>query len=186
MKTINCLTVIGLTLVFCTFSKYAIAQSPLMFPDISTESVSGNSVTLPKDGLGKHTIVAMAFSKKSEDALETWIQPVYDTFIKEASSSMFATNYDVNVYFIPMLGGAKQAAEGRVLKKLDKSVDDALKDHILIYAGNVKNYRETLSMEEKDVPYFFLLNESGEIVFEYHGAHNAAVLEEMEEILDDW
>ncbi len=186
MSTIKCLTFLSYAFIFCTATTNINAQSATKFPEITSESVSGNTVTLPEDAIGKHTIVAMAFSKKSEEALETWLQPVYDTFIQEAASSMFATNYDVNVYFIPMLGGAKQAAEGRILKKLDKSVDEALKDHILIYAGNVKGYREMLSMEEKDVPYFFLLNEQGEIIFEYHGAHDPDVLEEMEAILDDW
>ena len=41
----------------------------------------GKLVDLPNDTKGKYTLLGLAFSKKSEDDLNTWVEPVYWKFI---------------------------------------------------------------------------------------------------------
>jgi hypothetical protein len=81
------------------------------FPDMITESVDDKKITLPIDAKGKYTLLGLAYSKKSEDDLNSWLQPVFDKFLRKREGLMANTGYDVNVYFIPMFTGIKSAAE---------------------------------------------------------------------------
>ena len=48
-----------------------------VFPDMVAEDVEDKKVMLPKDVAGKYTLTGLAYSKKSEDELNTWFQPVF-------------------------------------------------------------------------------------------------------------
>src|SRR5689334_11141525 len=82
------------------------------FPDLEGETLDDKKVKLPEATKGKYTLIGMAYSKRSEDELTTWFQPVFEKFIDKGSGGggLFATiDYDVNVYFIPMFTGVNAA-----------------------------------------------------------------------------
>lgn len=159
---------------------FAQAQIGDIFPDMESENLLHNSINLPDDLKGKHTLIGLAFSKKSEDDLKSWYNPVYNQLIKKPEEgSLFAFSYDVNVYFIPMLTGAKKAAYGKVMKKVEKDLDPKLHPHILFYKGDFKTYEDALSISEKNDPYFFLLDEEGKIVYATRGRYTQAKLQKI-------
>jgi hypothetical protein len=51
------------------------------FPDMQAETVEDKMITLPADVNGKYTLLGLAYSKKSEDELNSWFQPVFEKFI---------------------------------------------------------------------------------------------------------
>lgn len=161
------------------------AQMGNKFPEIKGETVSDQKVNLPEDTGGKYTLVGMAFSKKSDDDLQSWFRPVYERFLQESGNAgLFADfAYDVNVFFIPMFSGLKKAAAGPAKRKALKKVDAGLHDHILFYVGEIKSYREALHLDEKDLPYFFVLDKQGKIVYATTGAYSVGKMEEVEEVL---
>jgi len=155
------------------------------FPDMIAETVEDKKVNLPQDVKGKFTLLGLAYSKKSEDQLNTWFSPVYLTFIQKNTGQMSTFNYDVNVYFVPMFTGINAAATGTAKRKAIKNVDPQLLPYILFYKGELKKYKEELDFEKKDIPYFFILDVDGKIVFATNGVYSDAKMESIEAVLEN-
>ncbi|MEO0334725.1 MAG: hypothetical protein AAF223_24130, partial [Bacteroidota bacterium] len=47
------------------------------FPEMQAETVDDEVINLPKDTKGRITLVGLAYSKKSEKDLNSWMSPVY-------------------------------------------------------------------------------------------------------------
>lgn len=154
------------------------------FPEMTAETIDDVAMTLPADTKGKYTLLGLAYSKKSEDDLNTWFEPVYLKFIAENEGLFSSFGYDVNVYFVPMFTGVKAAAAGSAKKKAAKNIDPKLHPHILFYKGEIKTYKEQLDFDKKDVPYFFVLDEYGTIIYATSGAFNTIKLDEIEELVE--
>jgi len=117
--------------------------------------------------------------------LNTWFKPVYNKFIRDrADAGLFASfTYDVNVYFVPMFTGIKAAAQGKAKKKAIENVDEEILPHILFYKGSLSPYKESLSFEKKDVPYFFVIDKQGKITYATSGRFTERKLKEVEEVV---
>lgn len=179
--TVFCVTI----LVTCA-NIAAMAQSGKYFPSIQGETLDNKLITIPDDTNGKFTLVGMAYSKKSEDELQTWFSPIFNTFInKPEKSGLFDSfMYDVNVYFIPMFTGVKIAASGAARKKALKGTDPRLFPYILFYKGELKKYKEELDFDKKDQPYFFVIDREGKIVYATSGAFSKDKLGAIEELME--
>ena len=57
------------------------------FPAMEAETVEDKKVKLPEDVKGKYTLLGLAYSKKSEDELNSWFQPVFEKFVQFALSN---------------------------------------------------------------------------------------------------
>lgn len=157
------------------------AQKGELFPTIEGESLTNKMVILPTDVKGKFTLIGMAWSKKSEEDLESWLVPVYDLFIDKVT--FIPIDYDVNIFFIPMFSGIKQGAYQTVMEKSKQELDPKLAPHVLFYKGSIKEYREKLSLTNKDIPYFFVLDKTGKIVYTTSGEYTPEKLDLMEEFI---
>lgn len=157
------------------------------FPLISGTTLTDKDLIIPQDSKGKFTLVGMAYSKKSEDDLKTWFNPIYKTFIYKAENSLFGDfGYDVNVYFIPMFTGVKKAVAGKAEKEMKKKTDPKLLPHILFYKGDLKTYKDALDFEHKDTPYFFVLDKQGKIIYATTGAYSKNKMQKVEELVEEW
>jgi hypothetical protein len=154
------------------------------FPALTAETVEDKKVTLPDDTKGKYTLVGMAYSKKSEDELNSWFEPVFHKFIQKSNGLMSGFMYDVNVYFVPMFTGVNAAATGTAKRKAAKNIDPQLLPYILFYKGELKTYKEALDFEKKDIPYFFVLDPQGKIVYATSGAYTDDKMDAVEEKIE--
>lgn len=155
-----------------------------MFPDLEAENVDDKKVKLPGDVKGKYTLIGMAYSKKSEDELNSWFNPVFQKFIQKSKGLLEGFTYDVNVYFVPMFTGVNAAATGTAKKKAIKNVDPQLLPYILFYRGELKKYKEELDFEKRDIPYFFVLDPQGKIVYATSGKYTTEKMDEVEEKIE--
>jgi hypothetical protein len=163
------------------------AQSQVIgkvFPAMEAETVDDKKVKLPDETLGKYTLLGLAYSKKSEDELNSWFQPVFEKFIQKNKGLFEGFAYDVNVYFVPMFTGVNAAATGTAKRKAIKNVDPNLLPYILFYKGDLKPYKDALDFEKKDIPYFFVLDAQGKIVYATSGKYTAAKMSEVEAALE--
>ena len=156
-----------------------------MFPSMDAETVEDKKVNLPQATKGKYTLLGLAYSKKSEDELNTWFQPVFQKFIQKNKGLFEGFGYDVNVYFVPMFTGVNAAATGTAKKKASKNIDPNLLPYILFYKGELKTYKEALDFEKKDVPYFFVLDKEGKILYATSGSFSQKKMEEIEGVLEE-
>jgi hypothetical protein len=155
------------------------------FPDMTAETVEDKKVNLPQDVKGKYTLLGLAYSKKSEDELNSWFNPVFSTFIQKQTGLIQGFTYDVYVYFVPMFTGVNAAATGTAKRKAIKNVDPQLLPYILFYKGELKKYKEELDFERRDIPYFFVLDPDGKIVFATDGMYSKAKMESIEAVIDN-
>jgi hypothetical protein len=171
--------------VFCLLFDASMGQViGKMFPALSAETVEDKKVTLPDDVKGKYTLIGMAYSKKSEDELNSWFGPVFEKFIQKSNGLLSGFGYDVNVYFVPMFTGVNAAATGTAKRKAAKNVDAQLLPYILFYRGELKSYKEALDFEKKDIPYFFVLDPQGKIVYATSGAYTDEKMDAVEEKIE--
>lgn len=181
MKKITMLAVVALFLASFT---YLVKEK---FPSMECIDVNDKVVKIPAAGVGKYTILGLAYSQKAEDDLKTWYGPLYNKFIRVPEKKpMFWEPYNVNLYFIPLFSGVKQAAAGQFQKEVKKNVEPSLQPHILMYKGKIDDYVSTLSMKDKNIPYFFLLDKEGNIVYKASGAFTQTKLTQMEQKIQDF
>lgn len=171
--------------IFSLFVNVGIAQViGKTFPAMEAETVEDKKVKLPGDVAGKYTLIGMAYSKKSEDELNSWFQPVFQKFIQKTTGVLAGFTYDVNVYFVPMFTGVNAAATGTAKKKASKNIDPQLLPYILFYKGELKTYKEALDFEKRDIPYFFVLDPQGKIVFATSGKYTDEKMDAVEEKIE--
>lgn len=155
-----------------------------IFPVMEAETVEDKKVVLPDAVKGKYTLLGLAYSKKSEDELTTWFQPVFEKFIQKNKGLFEGFGYDVNVYFVPMFTGVNAPATGTAKRKAMKNVDPQLLPYILFYKGELKPYKDALDFEKKDIPYFFVLDKEGRILYATSGRYSVAKMDEVEKVLE--
>ena len=159
------------------------------FPEMFTSTADGKVVDLPSDTRGKYTLLGLAFSKKSEDDLNSWMEPVFWKFIDKPEGKidqLFGNyQYDVNAYFVPMFTGIKTAATKTAKKKALKKMDPRLIPSILFYKGKLKPYKEELDFQRRDIPYFFVLDENGKIVYATSGKYSDAKMAKVEDMISE-
>jgi hypothetical protein len=167
-------------LTFTLLSFNGLAQLNIQFPDLEGESLTHEMINIPKDIEGKYALIGLAFSKKSEKFLNSWFNPAYQQFInKPETPSLFAGNYDVNVYFVPMFTGAKRPAYEKVMEKVSETIDPKLYPHVLFYKGSLKDYKKTLDFDGKDLPYFYILDPTGKIIYSTNGFYSDRKMQEI-------
>src|SRR6186713_62237 len=179
MKRINVLVV---CVLLCFTAQAQVVGK--MFPAMEAETVEDKKVKLPDDVKGKFTLLGLAYSKKSEDELNSWFQPVFEKFIQKTTGLMSGFGYDVNVYFVPMFTGVNAAATGTAKRKAIKNIDPQLLPFILFYKGDLKPYKESLDFEKKDVPYFFVLDATGKILYATSGKFTEDKMDHIEDVLE--
>ena len=174
------------TMLVAALSFTASAQVGNTFPYLEGESLTKTFVNIPEDVKGKHTLIGLAYTKKSEQDLKSWFKPTYETFLKSPEEAgLFDITYDINCYFIPMFSGAKRAAYGKVMKKMKEGLDRKLQPHVLFYKGNIKEYKEALNFQGKDIPYFFVLDPEGKIVYATSGRYTTKKMQEVVNAVED-
>lgn len=161
----------------------ATAQTGQVFPSLKGETMKDKNITVPDDTKGKFSILCLAYSEDAETDLHTWFTPMYDKFI--AKTGLIDSEYDINLYFVPMFTGAKAAAAGTAKKKIIAETDPELQPYILLYKGDLDTYKTALKMNDKDKPYIFLLDATGKIVYATSGAFDDDKLDNIEDKLTD-
>lgn len=157
-----------------------------VFPAMDGELVSGKNLSIPNDLNGKFSIISVAYSKKAEEDLATWQQPLYNKFMmKPETGGMFSFDaYDVNLIFVPMFTGAKQKVEGSAKKKMKEELDKEYHNHVMVFKCDLKDYQDKLGLTDKTVPYFYVLNEKGQIVYQTSGAYSESKMDDIEDKIE--
>ncbi|MEP0985282.1 hypothetical protein [Ekhidna sp.] len=181
MKKISSLIIVGIFICNTT----TLAQVGNMFPNMEAETLTNEFVNIPEDIGGKYTLIGIAYSKKAEDYLKGWFEPTYNQFIyKNPNPGPFDFSFDVYTYFIPMFTGAKRPAYKKVMNKLKKTIDKRMQGNILFYKGTLNQYKDALKFDGKELPYFFVLNPEGKIVYATSGRYTRAKMQEITDAVE--
>lgn len=168
--------------IFIVTTHANFAQEPKLFPEMKVINLEGKEFNLPANAKGKQTIICLIYSQKTEKALQTWLQPMWSTFKHKNPLNPIA--YDVNMYFVMMLSGIKDAASGMITKELKKNLDPQLQPYIALYQGPLKPYLSVLDFGKKDEPFFCIFDKEGNILHSVVGAYSDEKMEELENKLE--
>lgn len=152
-----------------------------VFPTLRGETANGVTVTLPVKTSSKFTIIGLAYGQKASPLLEEWYGPAYLRFV--AKHGLFASAYEADVYFVPLFVGANKAAYEPSLRKFRKSAEPDIVDHVLFSKDELEPLQEALGLDNKDIPYFFVLDASGRVIHRTQGTFSDEKLEAIEEVL---
>mgnify|MGYP002622156209 CR=1 FL=1 len=179
MKKVSVVLSVLPLLILISFTPFAGVVGK-MFPTMSGETVKDKKVNLPKDLNGKFSVLCLAYSEEAEKSLQTWMESVFDKFV--AGTDLMPC--DVLLYFVPMFTGSKAASAGLAKSKLLKDSDPAWHPHILIYKGELDPVKTPLEMENKKVPYVFVLDAKGKIIYATSGNYSEEKMDAIEDVLE--
>jgi hypothetical protein len=151
-------------------------------PEMTGSDIENKQVNLPEHLKGKYSLLGFATSLKAQADLETWLDPIYQKFI--AKTGLMDDMYDVNIYFIPILTGTNISFATSMKKKFREQVQEDLKSHLLMCTENGKELIEKLNMQNRDQPYFFLLNKEGKILYRTSGAFTEAKFDSIDDLIE--
>lgn len=172
-----------LILSFIFISQLSTAQVGDEFPMIEVSDLNDDSLTLPEDSKGKYTLIGVAFSEDAQDDLYSWSDPVFQKFMNDDNLNSMV--YDPNVYLILMFTGVNSLAANKAKEKINEGTDESLKDNVVIYKGKMDDYRKDLNMKDRKVPYFFVLDKDGTIIYETQGSYQYKILEKVGEMIEE-
>ena len=152
------------------------------FPSLIGTLLNSEPIVLPQDCKGKFTLIGLAYSQKAEQELRSWYDPSIDKFILKRG--MFDSEYDVNIYFIPMFHGLSKMSYNKSFKKVKELTDKELYTHVIFYKGDIKGYKESLDFDNKERPRFFLLDEDGRILESFTGRYKEEYFDKIIERID--
>ncbi len=158
------------------------AQSPVNFPVVKGETLDNKVITVPHTN-GKHTIIGVAFNRSAEDLLKRWLQPMFETFIKDESGGGgfdLADYHDVNFIFIPVIAGLS-TVEDEFKKGTDKQYWPYILD---IQKSDSKELSRVLNVKDEKVPYFYAVDPAGKILETVSGAYDSKKMDKLEEAVD--
>ncbi len=167
-------------IVLCIMAMQDNSVKGIMFPAMSGETLKDRKVSIPAGLKGKNALIVLAVSKAAEEDLKTWMDPLNDKFI--AKTELLAS--DIHIYLVPMLSGAKAVGAGSAQEKMKKDVDPSLLDHIIVYHGDVNKIKATLKMTEKKLPYIFILDNAGKIIYSTSGPYSEDKMDKIEDVID--
>ncbi len=160
------------------------AQVGKKYPSMSGDNLLGKETSIPMSN-NKVTLVAIAYSEDAEEFLKAWRQPLFDLFIQAPGTNLFDFEpYDANIKFVVLLTGAKRIVSGKVKSKLEENVKPHWKEHILVVKGKSLESFPDLALgtdkEERKLPYFYLLDKSGKIVYHTTGKYSKQKQQEID------
>lgn len=158
----------SLTLAIILSSSYCQAQQS--FPDLTGKSLAGQTIKFPTDIKGKFSLIGVAMSIKAQNDLNSWVEPVYKSLVDNIM-------FPINLYFIPMTGDVKVMSQDKIEAKMKEQMDTVLYKYVVVYPGQVSPYISSLKIEDKNKPYFFVVDPKGKIVYTTSGAYSDAKLE---------
>ena len=159
----------------CGITLLGFRTADVQFPELVAQTLDDKTITLPKDVKGKFIFVGMASSQKAQTDLETWIDPVYKSFVGNET-------FQVQLYFVAM---ANSATAGTVKNQMKKQLDAELQKYILVYSGDISPFKTALDMKEKDKPYFFVIDPRGKVTYSTSGAYSEKKLDEIADKLSE-
>ena len=142
----------------CTLLPSADAQTTPV-PKLEGESFSGRKVVLPDDASGKVAVLVFGFTKASKGQTSDWA--------RKLSADLRAR---AEVYQLPVLEDVPRFIRGMVISSIKKGVPENERDHFVPVLQGEAELKKFVNYKESDDAYLAVLDRSGKVVQQMHGA----------------
>jgi uncharacterized membrane protein YuzA (DUF378 family) len=144
-------------------------------PSVSGETLSGRKVTIPRDTMGKVTFLAMGFSYDSRFNVEDWMR---------AFEAGFARDPDVAFYEMAMIDGPFHMFGGAINQGMRRGAPLETHDHVITVYASQAPLRHTIRAARTSDTWVYLLDRSGQVLFQCGGAFDSERFQELTWVTD--
>ncbi len=130
-------------------------------PKIEGESLAGHHVVLPDAASGKVAVLILGFSKASKTPTSAWGQRI---------ETDFAETPDLVLYQLPVLEDVPGFIRGMVISNIKKGVPEERRGYFVPVLHGESDLKKLVNYREPDDAYLILLDRSGNIAYQMHGA----------------
>jgi hypothetical protein len=141
------------------------AQSGVPMPKTQGESLAGHLVMLPDAAAGKVAVLVFGFTKASKVPTSAWAEKL------QAGPG---TRPDYELYQLPVLEDVPRLIRGMVISGIKNGVAESKRDHFVPIVQGEAELKKLVGYQEPDDAYLIILDRSGNIVQQIHGAPNDA------------
>ena len=159
---------LGLYLSFLLAS--AAAQSLPPLPKIQGETLNKHQIVLPAAASGKVAVLVFGFTDKSKKQTTEWGKEI---------SKQFAEQKDFELYQLPVLEDVPRLIRGMVISGIRKGVPENERDHFVIVLQGEDDLKTLVGYKEEDDAYLVILDRSGNIARQRHGAPTADAVSQL-------
>lgn len=133
---------------------------PLLFKTMHGKTLSGQKVRLPDYFSNRITLVAFGFDRKHQSKIDQVMQPFITRY----------QNRDSIFYLeIPMIGPAFSWFASFIENGMKKGIPNAFHPHTMSYYQDLKPYLTYYDIKNKDEPFFILVNQQNQIIWQHRG-----------------
>lgn len=162
----------------------AAAYAQAVFPQLTCETLSDKTLSIPNDVKGKPTVICLAMSPKAEKELRAWNNPMYNALLGNGMGGLMgARMYDANMCFVGMLKGIAKLGLSETKKQAKQEVEKKLHDYFMVSDDDVKTLMKTLKITDVKDPHFFVLDAEGKIIYHTQGEYTPQKLDAITEHL---
>jgi hypothetical protein len=114
---------------------FVFQKANAQWPELSFTDLNDNAVTLPAP---KAAVIGLAFSKKAQDDLTSWIEPLWQQLLDPSGTGSWV--YDGEAYLVIAFTGAKKAALKKAREQIKEATDKDFYARVLLYEGSMADF----------------------------------------------
>lgn len=145
-------------------------------------TLNHQQLSFPLDTKGKFTILCFATSLKSQNYLQTWLDPIYQKYI--AKTGIMDDAFDVNVYFIPILKTSSRNIQENIEKQFTDMTPNDLRSHVVFSDSPSEPLISNLKISDASLPYIYLLDKNGNIIYKTSGGYTEDKFDAIDDLIE--
>ena len=148
------------------------AQATGPMPRVEGESFAGRHLVLPDEARGNVAVLVFGFTKASKAPTGAWAERIV---------SEFGSRPGFELYQLPVLEDVPRLIRGMVISGIKKGVKENVRDHFVPILQGEADLKKLVGYKEPDDAYLVILDRSGQIIRQVHGAYSEAEYKQVED-----
>ena len=146
------------------------------FPLVKGINLEGDEISIPADLEGKKKLLLVAFKRKQQEDVNTWLT---------ATRPLLEANSSFSVYELPTIKKMNFLIRLNINNGMRYGIDSKTQRlrTVTLYLDK-ERFKALLGINTEDQIYAFLLDENNEIIYRRSGLADSQKIKELEELLD--
>jgi len=143
----------------------ALASDTVTFPTVTSENLEGRMLTLPRDFGGVRNVVFVAFLRKQQDDVDTWVP-----FVKQALGRHPGNDY----YEIPTIKRMIAPMRWMINRGMKGGIDDrSARDRTVTLYIDKAPFKQALGITDENVIQVLVVDRAGQVLWRTAGVFDA-------------
>ena len=153
----------------------ALVADTVHFPVVTSTNLEGKTLTLPRDFAGERNIVFVAFLRKQQDDVDTWVP-----FVKQLLARTPGTDY----YEIPTIKRMVAPMRWMINRGMKGGIDDrSARDRTVTLYIDKDPFKQALGITDENTIHVLVVDRAGHVWWRTTGAFDAGKGQELEQAL---